>query len=190
MHYPILSALIQFPMPCPHSIAQIAVPVPLSGLFDYLISKDAQSEIHVGARVEVSFGPRTVTGLVMALKESSEYDRSKLKPLNRCLDDSPVLPPDVLDLCDKASRYYHHPIGEVIATGLPNALVQGRPLTAADQTLWTLSEEGRCLDPEALNRAPRQRHLLIFNCFDNLTLDVGPFDILCHQGIANSESQE
>ena len=69
----------------------------------------------VGGRVQVPFGRRTQTALVMDVATGSEIPRSKLKPVGAVLDKEPVFGEDDLWLLHFVSDYYHHPIGEVAA---------------------------------------------------------------------------
>lgn len=139
-------------------VAKIAVPVPLSGLFDYLIPEDMT--LSKGCRVSVTFGNRNVVGIFCAESEHTDYPLNKLKPIQAVLDSLPLLGDDLISLADKASRYYHHPIGEVYATLLPNALSQGKSLESAEQPLWQLTEAGKTLEASELSRAPKQLALL------------------------------
>lgn len=98
-------------------IVQVAVPTPLYQLFDY---KARAGEIALrGARVSVPFGRRQVVAVVVGTAAHSDVPEAKLRAVLKVLDDEPVLPPDLLDLLEWASRYYHHPIGDVLASALP-----------------------------------------------------------------------
>ena len=140
-------------------IARMAVPVPLSGLFDYLIPE--QTELAVGCRIRVTFGRRTVVGILCEIRGHSDYDINKLKLIDEVLDPVPLISPDLMELAERASRYYHHPIGEVYATLLPNALAQGRLPDDAEQPLWQLTDAGQ-IDGETFKRAPKQLAILSF----------------------------
>lgn len=98
-------------------ILKVAVPTPLYQLFDY---KARPGSIAVrGARVSVPFGRRQVVAVVVGSAETSDVPAGKLRPILKVLDEEPILPNDLLDLLEWASRYYHHPIGDVLASALP-----------------------------------------------------------------------
>jgi primosomal protein N' (replication factor Y) len=60
-----------------------------------------------------------------------------------------------------AARYYHHPIGEVVAAALPQWLREGRPSAPSDLPGWRLTELGRTQDIATVGaRAPRQAQAL------------------------------
>ena len=110
-------------------ILRVAVPVPLYGGFDYL-DLDADTNTPVGSRVLVRFGRRRLVGVVLESGVDSELPRERLRPIEACLDDAPVFDASLLGLLRWAARYYHHPIGEALATALPVALRRAR----TDQT--------------------------------------------------------
>ncbi|WP_201591951.1 primosomal protein N' [Psychrobacter fozii] len=119
-------------------LVQVALPVPLYRVFDYSLPANANalpntiptSIPSIGSRVEVSFGRQTLIGIVVA--HISEADSSvplnKLKPINKCLDAEPILDERMLKLASWLSRYYHYPLGDVLAVILPTLVRQGKPL--------------------------------------------------------------
>jgi len=72
-----------------------------------------------GVRVSVPFGRRQVVGVVVGSTDSTDVPQNKLRTVLKVLDEEPVLPSSMLELLEWASRYYHHPIGEVLASALP-----------------------------------------------------------------------
>jgi len=103
------------------SIIEVAIPVPLHKSFDYLCDDD----VSIGARVKVSFGRKQVVGIVLSHKDKSDFD--KLKSVEEALDNEPLLSKDILDFLFWAANYYHHPIGEVLASAIPKNLRLGKP---------------------------------------------------------------
>ncbi len=73
-------------------------------------------------------------------------------------DTDPLIPADLLTLLTWSSRYYHHPIGEVMATALPTQLRKG-----GDTQLPVLRRfrvcGGSAEDVASLNRAPLQKNV-------------------------------
>jgi primosomal protein N' (replication factor Y) len=140
-------------------VLKVAIPVPLSRLFDYLPPTDGTVP-EPGTRVRVTFGRRRLTGLVMATAASSDLPPARLKRVDALLDDTPLLDARSLWLIRFASDYYHHPVGEVAATALPVLLRQGRDLHPVIELL-AVTPAGRDSDIEAMaKRAPRQAELL------------------------------
>ena len=108
----------------PAVILRIALPVPLRKLFDYLPKNEVP--IPIGARILVPFGKRHLVGILIEQAQSTDIAPDKLKTIINVLDDQPLFTPTSLTLCLWASRYYHHPIGEVFSAAIPALLRQGK----------------------------------------------------------------
>lgn len=110
-------------------LVQVALPVPLYRVFDYGVPADL-SLPKIGSRVEVSFGRQTLIGIVNAhiAQADSDVPVSKLKTINQCLDDEPIVDSAMLRLAYWLARYYHYPLGDVLAVMLPSLVRQGKPL--------------------------------------------------------------
>jgi primosomal protein N' (replication factor Y) len=100
-------------------IIEVAIPVPLNKTFDYLCDE----KVSIGSRVKVPFIRKKVVGVVLSIKDKSEFE--KLKTVERVIDDEPILDKTTLDFLFWCAKYYHHPIGEVISTALPKKLRLG-----------------------------------------------------------------
>ncbi len=145
----------------PAAIARIALPVPLNRLFDYRIPAAIDPEtLQPGIRVRAPFGQSFKIGLLLEVTENSAIAENRLKELDEILDEQPVLNPQQLALMHWASRYYHHPIGDVFATALPVALRKGKAAKAVEEYGYSLTESGRNTNPDELKRAKRQQALL------------------------------
>ena len=103
------------------SIIEVAIPVPLHNTFDYLCDQ----KVSIGARVKVPFGQKKVTAIVLSHKKKSDFD--KLRSVEEILDQKALLPKEILDFLFWSANYYHHPVGEVLASALPKNLRQGKP---------------------------------------------------------------
>jgi primosomal protein N' (replication factor Y) len=108
----------------------------------------------------VPFGNRIKIGIVVAAVDNSDVDPAKLKVVDAILDPEPLISACDLQLLDWASRYYHHPIGEVLATAFPVALRQGKPALLQQNPWVRLSDTGRQFDLQQLRRAAKQQALL------------------------------
>ena len=106
-----------------HLILRVAVPSPLRYTFDYLLPKDyTLANIKPGVRVLVPFGKQEIIGVVLEVATESKFELTKLKAALAVLDDEPLLPKSILELINWTSKYYHHPIGDVINNALPTLL--------------------------------------------------------------------
>ncbi len=140
------------------SILRVAVPSPLFTTFDYRTPTVVDAE--AGVRVRVPFGRTRVVGVVVETATRSELPKGRLKDIEEVLDSRPLWSPDEWKLLLWASRYYQHPIGEVLQTALPVLLRQGRGTDTIPERRWRLTAEGMKVTAEELTRAPRQAALL------------------------------
>lgn len=154
---PDLMGHIAAPLPAPTAmpvVIQVALPVPLFDIFDYLVPDHllGQWPFAVGCRVCVPFGKRELVGIYLGQATGSDIQLSKLKSIHTVLDDESLLPDSSLKLLHWAAAYYHYPIGEVISCALPTLLRQGRPYNLLAQ-YWRLTATA---ERESLKRAPKQ----------------------------------
>ena len=68
-------------------------------------------------------GPRRLTAYVVGHPESPP-DGVKIRPVLDILDQQPIFGPELLALCQWASRYYHESLGEMLSTALPGGINQ------------------------------------------------------------------
>ncbi|HSY05420.1 MAG TPA: primosomal protein N' [Steroidobacteraceae bacterium] len=142
-------------------ILRVALDTPLRRLFDYLPQAEASGEpVPLGSRVRVPFGRRRAVGMVMGIGANSEVPAARLKPILEVLDPRPLLDPASLALLEWAAQYYHHPLGEVLASALPKALRLGAAAVASEER-WVVTAAGaQAARADEPRRAPRQRTLL------------------------------
>src|SRR5690625_3816677 len=119
--------------------ASVIVDVPsksVNQVFDYRIPEGMQDIVKVGHRVLVPFGRRTIQGYVMNIKDSADFDPSKIKPITSTLDIEPVLTEEMIVIAKYLAEYYVDQYISVIETILPAALTAKScsilPRTAAD----------------------------------------------------------
>jgi primosomal protein N' (replication factor Y) (superfamily II helicase) len=137
------------------AVAQVAVPVPLPRLFDYLPEDESAELPPPGSRVLVPFGSRRLVGLVMRHTEAAPENRSNLKPIERLLD-ARLIAPALLELIDWCARYYAFAPGEAVNLLLPGALRRTREFREPPPGAYELTEKGL---EAPLERAPRQAEI-------------------------------
>ncbi|MEZ5501760.1 MAG: primosomal protein N' [Halioglobus sp.] len=142
------------------SVLRLAIPSPLRRPFDYLpppgLSTRELLALQPGIRVRVPFGRREVTGYLLAVSDDSDVPTTALKPVLEILDQTPLVDPQMLQLCHWAADYYHHPLGEVYGALFPRRLREGKAPPAPGVSGWRLTTRGKGLPPEALPGSPRQ----------------------------------
>ncbi len=147
----------------------LALNIPLNQTFTYRCDLDGETvEKAFGRRVQVSFGSRKLSGVIVnaspSLPQSCSVPEKKIRPVTRFIDTEPLLTEELYDLARWISRYYITPIGEAVLSMIPS----GRRETSAggfsftdDGEAWSkreLSEEqqaavkGIISDPPDSNR--------------------------------------
>jgi primosomal protein N' (replication factor Y) (superfamily II helicase) len=142
-------------------IFRVAIAVPVYRLFDYLAPENSHTElVKPGVRIVVPFGKGKKIGFLVACSDRSEIAGSKLKRIERILDDRPLLSAKDLKLLHWASSYYHHPLGEVISTAFPVGLRQGKSATIQTEKRYILTPLGKAMNAGELKRSAKQKTLL------------------------------
>jgi primosomal protein N' (replication factor Y) (superfamily II helicase) len=93
------------------------VPVPALGVLTYRVPDGIDTPL-TGARVIVTVGPRTLTGVVLGAAAAADTAYT-IKPITRVLDDRAFVPPDVVKLTAWVSDYYLAGPGATLAAALP-----------------------------------------------------------------------
>jgi primosomal protein N' (replication factor Y) len=157
--------------PC---ILEIALPTPLRHYFDYLPPVDCSVDsLQPGIRLQVPFGPRTLTGILLRLKQTSDIAPAQLKHALSIIDETPVLGAELMILTLWAARYYYFSPGEAVFHALPPSLRKGRASTPPKELTWNLAAAALGLGNQAFKGAPRQQQAWQY--------------LLQHQQVANSE---
>ncbi|MGO9446343.1 MAG: primosomal protein N' [Thiobacillaceae bacterium] len=123
-------------------IGQVAVNVPVTGCFDYLLPSDATPE-DIGRRVVVPLGRKKAVGVLFGFTQHSDIPAVRLKTIVSIDREHVALPDDIVQLCRFCSSYYHHPIGPITQLALPTALRRVATISPSSQVLYRLSESGR-----------------------------------------------
>jgi primosomal protein N' (replication factor Y) len=105
-------------------LVEVAVPLPLRDLYTYTVPAAFDASVAPGARVQVPFGRRNVVGYVVGFPASATVPR--LKPIERLLDDPPLLTPALLDLARWIASYYACSFGEALRAVLPGGVDRRR----------------------------------------------------------------
>jgi len=101
----------------------VIVPRPLDGTFTYLVPPQYESDIAVGKRVIVPFGPkRYVTGIVEGILFAKPTDVASVKEVLDVLDDTPTVIHPQIKLWHWLADYYMCPVGDVFKAAVPAGL--------------------------------------------------------------------
>lgn len=91
---------------------------PLENPLSYLVPENLVDTITVGTKVQVPLGKRFVSGFVVGLGGSNSF-QGRLKAIKERQNSGPVFDLEVLELCRWVSRYYGHPLSEVLDVAIP-----------------------------------------------------------------------
>ena len=144
-------------------IVRAAIDVPLHTYFDY--SAEHITVDDIGRLALLPFGHRLVVGVIIeiadSLSDAAQSQKYKLKPVKEILRDAPRLPKEILELAHFCSRYYHYPLGQVLAMILPQRLRRTKAARNLAEPCYSLTNSGRVLTSADLpQRAVVQRKLL------------------------------
>ena len=100
----------------------VVLPLPLDQTYTYAVPADFRAEARRGSRVLVPFGPRRLTGLIVATgPPADERDLDfEVKPLLDVLDDTPAFTDEMLRLTRWIADYYVCGWGEAVKAVLPS----------------------------------------------------------------------
>ncbi|MDP3920196.1 MAG: primosomal protein N' [Candidatus Omnitrophota bacterium] len=131
-------------------IVDVAVPLPVQGLFSYFVPPELEEKIKIGVRVRVPFRNREIVGYIVGTRE---YDDSlALKPVADILDGEPVLSEGMLSLTKWIGEYYGASWGESIENALPKWVKFGKKAARAIRR-----EEAREVEPDEVEHRPDVR---------------------------------
>ena len=116
------------------TILNIALDVPLNRTFDYL---SGDFVARMGSRVIVPFAGRSLVGVVLEVKQTSDFPIEKLKPVTHVFDDV-VFNAENLKLLKFCADYYHYPLGQALISVLPLRLRQLKPAVSRKAFAYSL----------------------------------------------------
>ncbi len=156
---------------------QVALPIPVRGTFTYAVPP-GQPVPEPGCRVRVSFARTHHIGI--AVEDPGREPPEKLRPLEEVLDQTPLIPPDILALTRWIADYYLVSWGSVLRCAYPSGLDP----SARSSYEWAAGgdlPDGHSLAPlaEALRSGPRS--------LATLKAILGPFATLWVQEALRQE---
>lgn len=125
----------------------------------------------VGTRVLVDFANRKTEGYIIAVKESSDYDPSKLKEIIRPLEDYPAISKDLIELGEFMRREYHLRWADVLRLFIPAEMRGNRVKVLSKKQICLASDESLDVILNSLKpNATLQRDLVTFLYLNGATL--------------------
>lgn len=120
--------------------ARVAPPVPVPGLFSYLIPEALRGRVVPGVRVSVPFGGRRLTAMVVDLDDGPLPDGVSARPLAGLLEDEPLVGPDILALGQWIAAETCCSVGEALDAALPRAVKRGHRGRTVEEARLALPE--------------------------------------------------
>lgn len=153
--------------------------------FDYLLPEQLPTPA-IGARVQVVFGKRNMTAIVIELPHETAIALDKLRPIESVLDEGPLLNNPLHQLLCWAASYYHYNLGDIYLQSLPKLLRQGQLAQQPLIKAWQLTDAGkrRYQQLKDSTKAPRQKQALAILIEHEQS--VVAHDIFLKAGIAQS----
>ncbi|WP_225639627.1 primosomal protein N' [Candidatus Profftia sp. (ex Adelges kitamiensis)] len=139
-------------------VIQVALPIPLCRIFEYLTPIGVAPLERV--RVRVPFGQRKMIGIITKCNVHSELNFNHLKSIYQILDYESIFSPPMWHMLSWAADYYHYPIGKILFHALPNILRAGKSIKNKHKWQWMITEQGKKISLEALKRTPQQQYAL------------------------------
>ena len=124
-------ALVLRTMP---AYCDVALPVPLDRAFTYAVNGVVPE---VGARVLVPFSGQRLMGVVVRVHDDRPTDDIEIKPVQQVLDETALLPDELMRLAGWIAQYYVAPLGEVLRGMMPLAAEVKR------QFVYRIADAGR-----------------------------------------------
>jgi primosomal protein N' (replication factor Y) len=124
--------------------AKVAIPKSAPHALTYAVPADLEAFAVPGVRVRIPLRKREVTGVLIAVSDSTDLDPASVRPLAEVVDPEPLLPTHLFHLAEFIASYYRCPLGDTLAAILPPGLLRSDGETAQ------LTPAGAAVDPTAL----------------------------------------
>ena len=100
----------------------LTLPIGTRGELIYRVPDAFVPRIQEGVRVVVPVSSRKITGIVSGFRElPSDVDAEKVKDILDIIDEVPIFPQDMREVCEWVSNYYFSSLGSTLQTILPRA---------------------------------------------------------------------
>lgn len=162
-----------FALPLMPHYVNIALPIPARRTFTYVVPDESRAEC--GMRVLVSFGKRTLTGIIVETQAASLADA---KAVLEILDVVPVFSASMLEFTKWMSDYYLASWGETLHAALPQGMTP-ESVVSVSAAAPISDDELRAME----KHAPKRAALLAV-----LERHKGPVQVSTLQRVLQSES--
>jgi len=120
--------------------ADVILPLPVPGMFTYLVPQEYSNHIAIGKRVVVQFGARKIYTALVGRLHNNQPELHKAKPVLEVLDEEPVVHPHNIEFWKWVSAYYLCTLGEVMNAAMPQGLKLDSETNIALHPEWDADE--------------------------------------------------
>ena len=121
--------------------------------FTYRIPSGLENEVHIGTQVRIPFGSRQVSGYVIGLSDTPEYDPARIRQIDAVEEGSVPIEGQLIELADWMHRCYGGTMNQALRTVLP-VRKRVRPKVKKYVVLRLEEQEGR----QVLSLLTRKKH--------------------------------
>ena len=122
-------------------VAEVIVDVLSSSVEGCDYNAPQSLNVQVGDRVLVDFGNRKIEGFVINLKNTSSYDKTKLKDIISKLDSQPLLSENMLRLCFFMKSKFYLRLADTIRLFLPPSVRNGKVKEKTQEVVFLNSDD-------------------------------------------------
>jgi primosomal protein N' (replication factor Y) len=142
--------------------ARVAFPTALPDALSYGVPEALDGLAVPGVRVRVRLRGQVRVGVVVELVEEAGVPAERVRLLEEVLDPEPLVPAHVLELIRFAADYYASPIGTVVRSAVPGALLRvPPPLVQVGPRAREVAEEGMPAERRLLERLLEARRITV-----------------------------
>jgi primosomal protein N' (replication factor Y) len=111
-------------MPPSSPLIEVLLPRPFVHPFHYLLPEACEARTEPGMRAVVPFGHELLTGVIVQTgAPPPAAARGRLRHLHQLIDDTPLLPAELLELLRQLADEYFVPWGELLGSVIPPSLL-------------------------------------------------------------------
>jgi primosomal protein N' (replication factor Y) len=133
--------------------ANVIVDISLEKLdktFQYRIPEELRERLGVGMQVSIPFGNRTITGYVVELTDTPEYDIARMKPIHGIVEGSVAIESQLIELAGWMRRNYGSTMNQALKAVIP---VRRKTKEIEHRTVRLAIEKGEAMQLLALFEA-------------------------------------
>jgi primosomal protein N' (replication factor Y) len=133
--------------------ANVIVDISLEKLdktFQYRIPEELRERLGVGMQVSIPFGNRTITGYVVELTDTPEYDIARMKPIHGIVEGSVAIESQLIELAGWMRRNYGSTMNQALKAVIP---VRRKTKEIEHRTVRLVIEKGEAMQLLALFEA-------------------------------------